>query len=188
MLCECYLTSLSPGHPFLLDALSLTPSLSNTPLQIHTHTHIDTTPLLRQQVKQNNSLCHTIAPLPRSRHWLLYSMTFFPPSPPPLSSLLCSLLVLIGSVFFSYHRNSTKTRASDGELLDLSRCAAVLCCVVCVDLVQPPYIKRGFVILNTFVWWELEVLCVCACYKPSYQRFVSVRFTKATFKFAAMKI
>lgn len=50
---------------------------------IHIHTQAPH-PLLRQQVKQNNSLCHTIAPPPRSRHWLLYFMTFFP----PFSSLL----------------------------------------------------------------------------------------------------
>lgn len=140
-----------------------------------THIHTDTTPLLRQQVKQNNSLCHTIAPLPRSRHWLLYSMTFFFFFP----SLLCSLPPHWFGIF-SYHRNSATTRASDGELLDLSHCVAVLCCVVRVDLVQPIHQER-FVIVDTFVWWELEVLCVY--YKPLYWHLSALDL----FKFAAMR-
>ncbi len=56
-------------------------------------------------------------------------MTFFLSSLLPPPHWFC--------IFFSYHRNSATTRASDGELLDLSHCVAVLCCVVCVDLVQP---------------------------------------------------
>lgn len=120
---------------------------------IHIHTQ-PPHPLLRQQVKQNNSLCHTIAPPPRSRHWLLYFMTFSP------LSLLCSLLFLIGPVIgpvvffflFPYHRNSTKTRARDVELLDLSHC------VVCVDLVRPHTSGMCFFILDAFVGKESNVL------------------------------
>lgn len=117
---------------------------------IHIHTQ-PPHPLLRQQVKQNNSLCHTIAPPPRSRHWLLYFMTFSP------LSLLCSLLFLIGPVIgpvffflFPYHRNSTKTRARDVELLDLSHC------VVCVDLVRPHTSGMCFFYFGRLCWEGIE--------------------------------
>lgn len=117
---------------------------------IHIHTQ-PPHPLLRQQVKQNNSLCHTIAPPPRSRHWLLYFMTLSP------LSLLCSLLFLIGPVIgpvffflFPYHRNSTKTRARDVELLDLSHC------VVCVDLVRPHTSGMCFFYFGRLCWEGIE--------------------------------
>lgn len=74
-------------------------------------------------------------------------------------SLLCSLLFLIGPVIgpvffflFPYHRNSTKTRARDVELLDLSHC------VVCVDLVRPHTSGMCFFILDAFVGKESNVL------------------------------
>lgn len=82
---------------------------------IHIHTQ-PPHPLLRQQVKQNNSLCHTIAPPPRSRRWLLYFMTFSP------LSLLCSLLFLIGPVigpvffFFFFHTIVTLLKQEQGTL------------------------------------------------------------------------
>ena len=143
-------------------SLFLTHPLGST----HTHTHRDTTPLLRQQVKQNNSLCHTIAPLPRSRHWLLYSMTFFFSlslsllSAPSSSSSIGPVSFFFFFFFTSYHRNSATTRAGDGELLDLSHCAVVLCCVVCVDLVQPPYIKRGLLLWTPLFGGNWRC-CVC---------------------------
>lgn len=124
------------------------------------HIHTDTTPLLRQQVKQNNSLCHTIAPLPRSRHWLLYSMTFFPPS-----SLLFSLL-LIGSVFF-FHTIVTLLQQEPVMVNCLTFLIVRWCCAVwSVSTWFSPIHQERFVIVDTFVWWELEVLCVH--WKPLY--------------------
>lgn len=143
--------TLSLGHPFLF-RYSL--SFLTHPLK-STHIHTDTTPLLRQQVKQNNSLCHTIAPLPRSRHWLLYSMTF-----PPLSLFSAPSSSLVLYFFFPYHRNSATTRASDGELLDLSHCVVVLCCVVLCRLVSAPYIKRGLLLWTPLFGGNWRC-CVC---------------------------
>lgn len=125
--------TLSLGHPFLF-RYSL--SFLTHPLK-STHIHTDTTPLLRQQVKQNNSLCHTIAPLPRSRHWLLYSMTF-----PPLSlfSAPSSSLVL----YFFFHTIVTLLQQEPVMVNCLTFLIVWWCCAVwsCVDLFQP-HTSRG---------------------------------------------
>lgn len=137
-------------------------SLSNTPPWIHTHTHIDTNPLLRQQVKQNNSLCHTIAPLPRSRHWLLYSMTFFSllssPLLPPPPHWFCN---------FFFHTIVTLLQQEPVMVNCLTFLIVRRCCAVwSVSTCFSPIHQERFVILDTFVWWELDVLCVY--YRPLY--------------------
>lgn len=161
MLCECYLTSLSPGHPFPLDPIS------NTPLHIHTHTDTHN-PLPRQQVKQNNSLCHTIAPLPRSGHSLLYSMFFFWP---PLRSLL-------GAVCF-FHTIVTLLKQEPVMVNCLTFLIVWQCCAVwSVSTWFSPIHQEWFVILDTFLGWELERPYVW--YNPFLPAFVSVRFTGAS--------
>lgn len=51
------------------------------------------------------------------------------------------------------------------------------CCAVwSVSTWFSPIHQEQFVILDTFLWWELEVLCVY--YNPSLLAFVSIRFTE----------
>lgn len=109
--------------------LSLSLSLPlHTPLNPYTYTHNPPTPCWGSKWSKithsaTQSLLHLALGTDCFISWLFSPL-----------SLLCSLLYLIGPVFFflfPYHRNSTKTRARDVELLDLSHC------VVCVDLVRP---------------------------------------------------
>lgn len=132
-------------------ALFLTP-LSNPPLK-STHRH---NPLLRQQVKQNNSLCHTIAPLPCSRLWLLYSMTFsFSPS---LALLFPPLLWFW--IYYFFHTIVTLIQQEPATVNCLTFLIVCWCCAVwSVSTLFSPIHQQRFVNVATFVWWELEVLC-----------------------------
>lgn len=119
-----------------------------------THIHTDTTPLLRQQVKQNNSLCHTIAPLPRSRHWLLYSMTFF-----FFSLLFSAPFLLIGSVFF--HTIVTLLQQEPVMVNCLTFLIVWRCCAVwSVWTWFSPYIKRGLLLWTPLFGGNWRC-CVC---------------------------
>lgn len=124
---------------FLLCAPSLARSLaalSNPPLK-STHRH---NPLLRQQVKQNNSLCHTIAPLPCSRLWLLYSMTFLSLSL-SCSSVSFSSLVLKKK---NFHTVVTLTQQEPAMVNCLTFLIVCWCCAVwSVSALFSPYISRG---------------------------------------------
>ena len=129
-------------------ALFLAP-LSNPPLK-STHRH---NPPLRQQVKQNNSLCHTIAPLPCSRLRLLYSMTFLSLSLSPVSS---SSLVL--NYFFSPHTIVTLIQQEAATVNCLTFLIVCWCCAVwSVSTLFSPIHQQRLVNVATFVWWESEV-------------------------------
>lgn len=120
---------------------------------IHIHTQAPH-PLLRQQVKQNNSLCHTIAPPPRSRHWLLYFMTFFPPfssllPPFPHWSRHRSCIF-----FFFFHTIVTLLKQEQGTL----NCLTFLIVWSVSTWFGPTHQECVFFILDAFVGKESNVL------------------------------
>lgn len=144
--------SLVPFIRFLSLPLFFAP-LSNPPLK-STHRH---DPLLRQQVKQNNSLCHTIAPLPCSRLWLLYSMTFSLSLSLSCSSVSSSSLVL--NFFFFFHTNVTLIQQEPATVNCVTFLIVRWCCAVwSVSTLLSPIHQQRFVNVATFVWWESEVL------------------------------
>lgn len=135
-------------------------SLSSPPLK-STHRH---NPLLRQQVKQNNSLCHTIAPLPRSRLWLLYSRTLSLSLLPSLSlPLSCSSISSSSSLVLLKKKNHTIVTLIQQEPPTVNCLTFLIVCWCCavwsVSTLFSPTHQDRFVNVATFIWWELELLC-----------------------------
>lgn len=115
--------------------LSLSLSFSLLSLTPHSNPHTDTTPCWGSKwSKITHSATQSLLCL------ALGSDCFIPWLFLSLSLLLFCFLLFFSSeflFFFSYQRNSDTTRGGNSELRDLSHCALVLCCVVCVDSAQP---------------------------------------------------
>lgn len=132
--------------------LSLSLSPLHTPLNPYTYTHNPPTPYWGSKWSKithsaTQSLLHLALGTDCFISWLFFYPFLF--SAPSFSSLVPSS-VLYFFFLFPYHRNSTKTRARDVELLDLSHC------VVCVDLVRPHTSEMCFFYFGRLCWEGIE--------------------------------
>lgn len=163
---------LSPEHPFICSvSLSLSP-VKHTPSTPHTDTH--NPPCWGSKwSKITHSATQSLLCLALGTDCFIPWLFFLSFPAPDFLLVLC---------FFSYHHNSTKTRASDGELLDLSHCVVVLCCVAGVGLVEPHTSREVCCFGHLCLVGIGIVVCVL---QALVRAFVSVRFTKSPSRLAA---